>query len=381
MEKESLKNTFLNNKHEKTQISKEVEDAFIKLVQTELYYVEQLSNLSDNILKCKEFTTYDAYKAIDSINERHISENNLNTFLTKNGLKLSYEEIQNIIFRLDLDGDKVITYDEFQELFFPVSLRSSKISLSSSQNLDSLRYSSSYFVSTSQSGNLKKSNDVAEKEQVQEKEQEIQQATPSKNLKEFDDRVRQSSNRKEMMVKAIDNKISPSRERHYPNNISDLSPSRSSRFDELNLRASKQTYTSPLRMRSDERQYFEESKSPIKYSNDYQISKSGKKENDTFYSATLRSPYLKDFSTYSLSKYFNDVMAIDAKTEVFRESLAAKPEVNLKDLFRIFDVSGKCCITVNDFREALKQFDVFFPMNDLKLVFKRYDNNMDGKIE
>ena len=69
----------------------------------------------DKITKIKEFSIYEAFYVISNY-QQSINYESLNIFL---GNKYSKNEIKELIYRLDMNNDGKISYEKFQDLFFP----------------------------------------------------------------------------------------------------------------------------------------------------------------------------------------------------------------------------------------------------------------------
>ena len=98
----------------------EIKKKFCNLLLEELELVKNLNSLAEEITKSKEFTTYQAFMDI-VCGDEYITKNNLATFLNKNGIFYSDDEVKQLMFRIDADDDDKISYNEFKEIFFPIT--------------------------------------------------------------------------------------------------------------------------------------------------------------------------------------------------------------------------------------------------------------------
>ncbi len=57
-----------------------------------------------------------------------------------------------------------------------------------------------------------------------------------------------------------------------------------------------------------------------------------------------------------------------------------QPDFNTYDAFKIFDVRGAGYIDELDFKQSLNEISVYASNEDVKLFFKKYDSNKDGRI-
>jgi len=94
------------------------ENIFLTLVTKELELVKILSEIADELKYAKNFTTYESFLAVSN-DEKYLTKENLKFFLMKNGVNVSDIESQILLFRIDQDNDGKISYEEFQDIFFP----------------------------------------------------------------------------------------------------------------------------------------------------------------------------------------------------------------------------------------------------------------------
>ena len=84
---------------------------------------------------------------------------------------------------------------------------------------------------------------------------------------------------------------------------------------------------------------------------------------------------------FLLSKFLKELISTLLKSESIKESLSIKPDVRLKDLFSSFDSTSRGYITSHDFKETLQQkLDIFANIEDIKILFKTYDFDLDSKL-
>ena len=77
---------------------------------------EKINEQCIDIRNCKDFTTFEALMLI-SKDQRYINIDDLKIFL--NEYNIDDNKLEWIIYKLDLDNDKQISYEEFQDIFFP----------------------------------------------------------------------------------------------------------------------------------------------------------------------------------------------------------------------------------------------------------------------
>lgn len=79
-----------------------------------------------------------------------------------------------------------------------------------------------------------------------------------------------------------------------------------------------------------------------------------------------------------LVSYLRDLMRLESDLEQAKCDLAAKPDFNLVDCFKLFDESERGWSTFEGFREGLSGLGIFPAMSDLELLFNRYDRDNAG---
>ena len=113
-------NEKIGSKSKDNLITEEIKKIFGELISEELKFVEKCHELTQNIRKTKEFTTYDAFKEIVG-EEKYINIKNLENYLKNNNLDMSDVEINQLMFRIDTDNDGMISYEEFKNIFLPLN--------------------------------------------------------------------------------------------------------------------------------------------------------------------------------------------------------------------------------------------------------------------
>jgi calmodulin len=83
----------------------------------------------------------------------------------------------------------------------------------------------------------------------------------------------------------------------------------------------------------------------------------------------------------ALFTLLSDFITQDSKIEDTKESLAFCNDANLQDLFAFFDYSQTSRISPLDLCESLKELNVYLSIDELKMLFNRYDKNADGKLD
>jgi len=86
-----------------------------------------------------------------------------------------------------------------------------------------------------------------------------------------------------------------------------------------------------------------------------------------------------DLTAY-LVRFFNDLIQFETKLESVKENFSLHPDVVINELYKYFDLNLYGYIGILDFKDGLKALDIFTSLEEVKLVYKRYDVDQDGKI-
>ena len=93
----------------------EIKKLFLKLIESELNIIKEKNLLISEIIKIREFSTFEAFYKISN-EKNYIDLDSLKVFLDN---KFNNNEVKELIYRIDMNNDGKITYEEFQDLFFP----------------------------------------------------------------------------------------------------------------------------------------------------------------------------------------------------------------------------------------------------------------------
>lgn len=74
------------------------------------------------------------------------------------------------------------------------------------------------------------------------------------------------------------------------------------------------------------------------------------------------------------------VIQLDSSIEIVKQELLSNQDFNLNLLFEAFDLSGTNHISISDFQEVLFDLELNVSLKDLKLLFKKYDKDLDCKL-
>lgn len=357
-----------NNDNDK--IDNECENLFLDIIKCELDLVQALANIANELKNSKDFTTYEAFISIVK-DAKYITEENLGNFLNDKNIQLKKNEIRDLMSRIDSDADGKISYDEFQEIFFPYKEHYTSIDLTTQNTTTTTTlYKSKQKTNLNKSVDFdntlykKSSRDISDKtKRIISQSDIIYDYNPSQN--NFESSIISSQ--------PLQPKSSPRR-----NNDTDIINT------DVSYRARLNTYTSPLR--KIETRETHRSPSPCQFNRSPRFSPNRTNIISASSPLRTRSPihcccennYQRCNNLFSL---FNDIINQETKIENIKEALAFCTDANLTDLFAYFDYSQRDSISIIDISEALKELGVYMSITDLKILFRRCDKNMDGRFE
>eukprot|EP00340_Litonotus_pictus_P010545 CAMPEP_0170539402 /NCGR_PEP_ID=MMETSP0209-20121228/103908_1 /TAXON_ID=665100 ORGANISM="Litonotus pictus, Strain P1" /NCGR_SAMPLE_ID=MMETSP0209 /ASSEMBLY_ACC=CAM_ASM_000301 /LENGTH=360 /DNA_ID=CAMNT_0010841321 /DNA_START=195 /DNA_END=1273 /DNA_ORIENTATION=+ len=87
-----------------------------------------------------------------------------------------------------------------------------------------------------------------------------------------------------------------------------------------------------------------------------------------------------DYKAGLLIDFFLKVIQLDTSLNSIKQELFNKDDFNVELLFDSFDLSSTEKISITDFQEVLYDLNVFPSVADLKLIYKRFDRDSDGKL-
>ena len=453
----SLSNNVMYRENKDNKLENIVENSFNKLLIKELNLVKNLISIADELKYSKEFTTYEAYISIVK-DQKYITQENLANYLRENNFELDNIDPIILMFRIDADNDGQISYEEFQEIFFPYksnySLNDVTINKSLKINYDKRNLNNELnnkMILPNQNSNknyykLKTPNNkFNEQNNIDNnllnkfnisydysigQEENFQNYNPS--ITNFYKTKNSSSNnfnkyQNELSFQSINdinNKYLPQQihyQQSYQNNLnqSNLS-SQTNVFPNNNITQSyysKKDYPQnnyfksnylynnyPLNFQNEYPQnnyslnynsnnnYYLNNQIPINYNSEFEnnispdtFQLSNQPENMSSCPHNNISPcesccqIQKQFTL--LASLLNDIVIQGNIIENAKESLSFCTDVNLTNLYQFFDYNQRNSISSVDISQALKELNVFLTINDIKILFRGYDKNLDGRFD
>ena len=89
----------------------------------------------------------------------------------------------------------------------------------------------------------------------------------------------------------------------------------------------------------------------------------------------------KERKTQSLCDFLENLLNLELSLEEIKQDLSLRKDFNLFMLYETFDSMRLGYILIPDFQEVLYDLGIVPKISDLKLLFKRYDIDRDGKLD
>ena len=93
-----------------------------------------------------------------------------------------------------------------------------------------------------------------------------------------------------------------------------------------------------------------------------------------------KGPVMKIEEEESLVIALKEQISLERELEAYKIDLAAKPDFNLTDAFRMLDIEGKGWVTASEIKGGLEVLGLFADKQDVYLFLRRYDGDSDGRI-
>ena len=300
---------------------------FAKVLESEVNLCEEISNTAKDIKNTKEFTTYESFIGITT--DKYITKENLHQLLNEDDTSLQW-----VIYRFDNDNDGMISYEEFQDIFFPFQEHLPKEDLShQTAEIKDNYYSNDIVrcvdtieaVSPPENFDINKAKEEIDDDYEEEEEEEIEHET-----------------QKQISINTLTVSNEPVRE-----------------VKQIQTPLISSTY-----------QILSQSKCSCDNSkaNVYRDSKE----------LTLkRTEYT---ITLNLIDYITNLISLETNTETLKESLALQNDISFPDLFFYFDISKTNTITISDMISLCKSFAFFPSIDEVRLIFKRFSSQFIDEL-
>ena len=388
----------------------EINKFFLNLMISEFELIKNQKKLINEIIQIKEFSTFEAFNIISS-NKNYIDLNMLKQFL---GNKFQDNEIKELIHRIDLNNDKKISYEEFQDLFFPFQTHL-HLDSEEEKEIDNFIQNKYYINSTLYENYILSSPNIIDKKDniLNEKEIKININKNTNNKikdsnNEIDFEEKKEYNDEDLLIKYDENLIkelnekndisSDSRENNDENYfslklkcendkiktgkiINDLSKHDGSNFESININKKEEnkeilSLNTIKNINENENQNRILSKSELILPN-----------NNINTNLILTNKHIQlDFLTEtdkdiirSFIDYIQTLILLENKLETIKESISLCNDISLLDIFNFFNKDKDDLITkINFIQICQNKFYIYPTEKQIKLVYDRYDLDNDG---
>ena len=110
------------------------QDIFLNILVDSFELIELISEMTLDIRKTNNFTSYEAFMGITKGN-KYLDEEFMTHFLEHN---YNGEEIKHLIYLIDLNNDLLISYEEFQDFFIPLLKYTEELNIKDNFNYEEI---------------------------------------------------------------------------------------------------------------------------------------------------------------------------------------------------------------------------------------------------
>ena len=386
----------------------EINKNFIDLIKAEFELMKKIKNLINEIIQINEFSTFEAFNII-SENNNYIDDNLLEKFLEN---KFQKNEIKELIYRIDLNNDKKITYEEFQDFFFPFQ---SHLHLDLEEEKQDIDYfiQNKYFLKLNSYEDifLSSPNILDKKIQMNEIKLNLKSANEINDFNElnkeenkmnnedfkiiYDEKLLNDLDEDQEIVNNNNNDNFCSSTLNYDNDknktneiINELNDVYRDNFNKLNEKTEKQDILNNISINN----INNENNVNINNNNNNILSKSAivslNNNNNFFFDNSQNKINLpnmknliekdKDIVRYFID-YIHSIILLENKSENLKESLSLCNDISLSDIFDIFNKDRDELISKNNFIKICNsKFYIYPTQNQVQYLYDRYDIDNDG---
>ena len=313
------------------EINEEILQKFSHILLEEINMISNLKNIILDIQNSKGFTIYESFMLItNDKNEKSINEDMLKKFILKlnedddiidnDNIKIYNEDISNFIFRFDKDSDFQLNYEEYSNIFNIFNnMINSKININQNEN-------------NINQNNKNKISNLSKEQTIKEFPIPEGHLYFNYSLEDFDTNSNGNIN-----------------------NSYDLSNHLKQNFLNTSVNLSMKNMQQNYKINLPEKQLLRIKFPPIEKLNE-------EKKN-------------------LLLDLFKTIVNTEVNTEKKKYLMSLNSQINLSDLFSLFDYSNEDAISTYDIYTVLKNyFNYESNMKNIKLLFLRYDKDKDEKL-
>ncbi|CAG9325661.1 unnamed protein product [Blepharisma stoltei] len=381
-------------------VSSDVEYLLMRLFETEIQVQRDMEDSRKNLAERYDFNLIDAYRAIDVRRGSGFERAELFSFMRRHEFMVLDEDIDAIYRRIDNDGDGIISYSEFVDGLLPA--KPVRGSLRSSAGFSEVRASSPLRRSPSRSSPLRESpmrstytSSPSKSFYEPRASSPLRRSSPSRNEITYQSPRRSSPLRFSPLRSSSPSRIESSYQSRSPlRNSSPLRRSSPSRTDSLYQSRSPLRNSSPLRSSPSKSVSFYQSpeknssiRSPEKTFSSSRRSHSSAKKSDYSSPNKSRSRNGKlsysEFSIYEeneLVSMLQEQIRLNRDLDKLKIELSLKPDFNLVDAFRIFDLNDRSAITTLDVESAIQEMAPIALRDEVYLLIRHYSSLQDGQL-
>ena len=398
--KKDIKTEELNNFNKD-----EINQNFLNLIKSEFEFIRERNKLINEILQIKDFSTFEAFNLI-SINKNFIDYNNTKQFL---GNKYQDNEIKELIYRFDLNNDKKISYEEFQDIFFPFQSHL-HLDIEEKKEKEDFIENKNYITLDIYKNFILSSPNIIDEDENDLKEEEIKiniNNSLNKRLNEFNENNSEGKkefNDEDLKIKYDEKLINKlNQEKHFYNDnnykiydnvklkcegdkiksyifSNDLNKTNS---NDNNLLKEKEKNKDSLHLDEinniniiSEKQKKSLSKSEIVLSNS-----NINLNNATDFKKTQIKYILEDDKDIVrlFIDFIQSIIILENMAEDIKETIILYNEITSLELFYMFNIDNDDLISKKNFLQICNNKFYFYPTEkQIKLLFDRYDLDNDG---
>ena len=389
----------------------EINKNFLNLIKSEFELIKNQNKLINEIIQLKEFSTYEAFNIISS-NKNYIELSNLKEFL---GNKFQENEIKELIYRIDLNGDKKICYEEFQDLFFPFQshLHLDLDEEEEEKNENEYFIQNKYYFDLNMNKNLYLSSpNIIDKHQQNLNESEIKiNINDNINNKindsnEINYGQKNEFNDEDLIIKYDENLINEiiqnndNKNENYENYNTLLLKCESDKIKACNMikEPSPDNYNNKNLIIEKGKEKYDEFRNNLKGLNPINDINIDENKKDILSKSEILLSNKVDINNFSLNNriqidyltekdkdivrlfidYIHSIILLENISENIKESISLSNDISFIDIFNIFNKDKDGLISKKNFIKICEdKFYIYPKEKQIKLVFDRYDLDND----
>ena len=388
----------------------EIDKNFLNLIKSEFELIKSQNKLIKEIIQIKEFSTYEAFNII-SLDKIYIDLTSLKYFF---GNKFQAQEIKELIHRIDLNNDKKISYEEFQDLFFPFQ---SHLHLDSEEEKKEIEnenlFQNKYHINSDIYDNfILSSPNIIDKNKQNLNDNEIKiniNKNSNNKINDFNEIMfeeKKEFSDKDLKIKydeKLINELNENNDIIYANNKETFYKLKlkcenekikiSNIINDFNINDNENNNLESLNEKKEEKDNL-----PLKQINN--ISNINENHNKMISKSEIILPSnTYDINNFSVNKkikienlpetdkniillfidYIHTIILLENLSENIKESIALCNDISSLDIYNIFNKDKDGLITKNNFLKVCQnKFYIYPKEKQIKLLFDRYDLDNDG---